>query len=47
MESFNKDYESILKIVDIDSHESDIKLKNKFVDEVSVHFIIKEIFYQI
>lgn len=37
-ESFNKDYESILKIVDIDSNESDIKLKNKFIDEVSVHF---------
>lgn len=38
IESFNKDYESILKIVDIDFHESNIKLKNRFIDEVSVHF---------
>lgn len=38
MESFNKDYESILKIIDVDPHESDIKLRNRFIDDVSVHF---------
>ena len=44
MESFNKDYGDSLKIINIDSHKSDIKLKNRFVDNVSVHFYYEEDF---
>lgn len=42
MERFNKDYESTLKIVDIDLHNPNIKLKNKFIDDISVHFYYQQ-----
>lgn len=44
IDSFNETYGNSLKIVDIDTHDSDIELKNEFVDDVSVHFYYEEDF---